>query len=564
MDQEKARMTDENKNKINDNEEESTIFTAPTATETFDKKRKKNLLKKQWLTVAIVGAVLVILISLYVAFNLYVKHIAALYEADKSITENNAIAAWIIENIVRPEPEEELPELLPGEGRAPDGGILVFDYTERANIYSIDVYNGHGHYGFRYDSVSDDFFVTDHPSAPYDRELFSSLVVGTGFTVVTERVTEECRDFSEYGLSESDSPAYYELTTRKGDTHTVYVGDPTPAGNGYYVRYAGRDAVYILGTDFSKTLLAPLENLITPSLTLPMAQNDYFMVENFTVVAHGNPVVSITYRTEEELAATTSQNPYKMLYPEGYSANSSGYVEVMSTFIDFKGHKTVVYAPDTEDMEKYGLLEPAYSVSYTYKGIHQPIVFSEKNSDGNYYAYSPTFDLIAEVSASAVKWLEWETIQWIDDSLFMMNIDDVSTIKIESDKATRIFDLEGKKDKLVVTERTTGFKPEVQNFRQFYKTILYVGIQGYASDDIGEEELEKLTSEDKNCMLTMTIETFAGDKLVYKFYPYSTRRAYFILNGKGEFSVLRDMVMKVIDDGEKVMTNTEIDAEAHS
>ena len=45
---------------------------------------------------------------------------------------------------------------------------------------------------------------------------------------------------------------------------------------------------------------------------------------------------------------------------------------------------------------------------------------------------------------------------------------------------------------------------------------------------------------------------------------YPGRRALMTINGKGEFYVLRDMATKVITDAEKVMTNTEIDSEAHS
>ena len=50
----------------------------------------------------------------------------------------------------------------------------------------------------------------------------------------------------------------------------------------------------------------------------------------------------------------------------------------------------------------------------------------------------------------------------------------------------------------------------------------------------------------------------------YKFYPYTTRRAFYTVNGEGEMYVLRDMVTKVISDAEKVMTNTAVNAEEHS
>ena len=144
----------------------------------------------------------------------------------------------------------------------------------------------------------------------------------------------------------------------------------------------------------------------------------------------------------------------------------------------------------------------------------------------------------------------------------MMNINNVKTITVESDTATRTFDLEGEGQELIVTERDSGFKPEVQNFRQFYKTLLSYNLQGYVSSDLGEDEVSVLIPTDP--YLVLRIETRAGVVTEYKFYPYSTRRAYYTVDGNGEFYVLRDMATKVISDAEKVMTNTAIDSEAHS
>ena len=160
-----------------------------------------------------------------------------------------------------------------------------------------------------------------------------------------------------------------------------------------------------------------------------------------------------------------------------------------------------------------------------------------------------------------MQWIEWDLIKWVDYPIFMMNINDVKTIIVDSETAKRVFDLEGEGQELIVTERATGFKPDVKNFRQFYKTLLSVDMQDYVG--MTEEEIKALDDK-KDLYMTLTVETRAGQKTVYKFYPYSTRRAYYTVNGKGEFYVLRDMATKVITDAEKVMTNTEIDSEAHS
>lgn len=194
-------------------------------------------------------------------------------------------------------------------------------------------------------------------------------------------------------------------------------------------------------------------------------------------------------------------------------------------------------------------------------GVQQTIVFSEMNENGNYYAYSLLFNLITEVDGHSMEWIDWDLIKWVDEPIFMMNINDVRTITVDSETATRVFDLEGEAQELVVTERDTGFKPEVKNFRQFYKTLLSVYMQDYVG--MTEEEIAAL-DDSKDLYMTLTIETRAGITHVYKVYPYSTRRAYYTVDGKGEFYILRDMATKIITDAEKVMTNEVIDSEAHS
>jgi len=250
---------------------------------------------------------------------------------------------------------------------------------------------------------------------------------------------------------------------------------------------------------------------------------------------------------------------YKMLAPASYTVNDSNYSIALEVLTAFQGTSTLAYDPTEEELKEFGLLDPEFVLFYEYQGIEQYIMFSK--SENGYYAYSLLFNLVTELEAEKMEWLEWDLIHWVDYPIFMMNINDVKTITVDSETAKRVFDLEGEAQELIVTERATGFKPDVKNFRQFYKTLLSVDMQDYVG--MTEEEIKALDDK-KDLYMTLTIETRAGQKTVYKFYPYSTRRAYYTVNGKGEFYVLRDMATKVITDAEKVMTNTEIDSEAHS
>ncbi len=538
-------MMDQNQNLPQDDEQkveksESTLFSAPAPeSANITKRQKASSIKKQRRMILILAIIVAAAIPLY-------------FFVVKPIVE-----------FVEEEMKEEI-TLLEGEVLGTNDRILMFEHTEKKNIQEIEIHNEHGEWGIYYDKKDDSFYITGYPEAPYDKEKLSSLVVSAGYTLSMKRVSENCEDMSEYGLADADNPAWYTLTNRDGEKHTVYIGDMIPTGAGYYVRYKDRNAVYILDSTIGETILQPLEVMITPMLTLPMNTNDYFTIKNFAVTKGEDITVLVTYLDEEQKEAEASLSAYKMLAPANYTVNDSNYSIVLEKLTAFQGTSTLVYDPTEEELKEYGLLEAPYSIYYEYQDLQQSVIFA-KNENGNYYAYSLLFNLITEISGSDLAWLDWGLIDWVDEPIFMMNINDVETIIVESTdesgkKLNRTFDLVGEGQELVVTERATGFKPVVQNFRQFYKTLLSTYMQGYS--EATEEEMAN-PEEKLGLQLTLTIKTRAGATRVYKFYPYSTRRSYYTVDGKGEFYVLRDAATKIITDAEKIMRDEDVDSEAH-
>ena len=519
------------------NKNDSTLFTSDTEQKKKPIK-KKNSAKKQLAAIIFLAAV--VLAAILVYFFVVSPYLKGDGEGD-----------------------DEQIELLKGESLGTNNTILLYDYFEEDDIYKIEVNNDKGGYGFFYNGISKEFFVMGNSAAPYDTTLFSSLTTSVGQMRATERLLDECDDFTEYGLDESQSPASYTLTTQDGQVHTVYIGNKIPTGQGYYARHAQRNAVYIVGSSIGKTVFSSLEEMITPILTLPMKQNDYFMIDKFTLMRGKDIALQITYLDEQEQKAAAATTAYKMLAPANYAVNSMNYLTALESIMEFVGKSTLVYKPTTQQLNQYGISEAAFSIHYTYGGIDQSVVFSKKNENGNYYAYSLLFDLITEVDGEQLGWLEWDNVKWVDYPVFMMNINDIKTVKVESATAVHTFDLAGVDTELTVVERESGYVPDVSIFRKFYHVLLTIHMQNYVYEDLDAEAIDALVAGD-NLYLTLTIETRAGQTTVYKFYPYETRRAYYTVNGEGEFYVLRDMVTKVISDAEKVMMGEAIDPEAHS
>jgi len=456
------------------------------------------------------------------------------------------VEKWTAEEVV-------IPDLLPGEVLGTNNRILMFEHVEKANIQEIDVHNAYGQYTF-YRDVDDEFYIRGKEGAPYDLSMLSSLVVSSGYTLSLSRVTTECTDWSVYGLDEPQ--AWYTLTTLDGSKHTVNIGDMIPTGGGYYCSYAGRNAVYVLDYSMETTLLAPIVNMITPILSYPLKTNDYFTVRDFYILEGEEYKIWVDYVEENKEIDAPNTTCYVMKAPGQYIP-SSGYETMLQKFTNFTGLRTMEVGSASEALpedvlDKYGLKDPAYVLHYNYSDLDNYVLISEKNEDGTYYAYSSIFNLIATVSAETLDFLEWELIDFVDYNTFMLNINDIAKIELISDDFSETFTLVGEGTEIQITPASTGKvlgAADLKNFRQLYKTFLSIKLEGY-TDSTSTDEL----------LMTLRYTTDAGKVWEFKFYPYSTRRCFYTVNGAGEFYVLRDIIEKAISDTQKVLDGVTVDS----
>ncbi len=480
---------------------------------------------------------------------------------------------FVISPMLKEDDTDKKIELLEGEVLATPTTVLMFDQIERNNIQSIEVSNSKGNYKFFYDSEKKDFFIEDYLNAPYNKETIASLITHAGYPVTMTRVTEKAEDLSEYGLAESDDPAYYILTARDGKTHKVYIGNMIPTGAGFYTKYDGRDAVYVTTSSIAQTLLGAVENLITPMLFIPPTQSDYFLVKDLILVKNSKPFIKITSESKPEKTADGKEYEefldYKMEYPTEYSV-STNYDLMLQGFMELYGNSVLALGKDDElisdnILEKYNLKKPAYEIFFTHNGIENNILISEKTEDGIYYAYSLLFNVICDIPEDLFNFLEWELMDFIDKPLLQYNINDISSITVTAKDFEETFILytsEGETTTNPVTGVTTTttdlqvklksnntYIAEPKYFRQFYMGLLTTNLVTYADveDETGLE-----------CLATLKIITRDGKKIDYAFYPYATRRCFYTLNGKGEFYVLKDAVEKIVSDAKKLIAGEEV------
>ncbi|MDD6800870.1 MAG: DUF4340 domain-containing protein [Firmicutes bacterium] len=468
----------------------------------------------------------------------------------------------VVKPIVSAIIEDAPPELLDGEVLGVNNRILMMEQIENADIERLEVHNKKGGYTF-YRGSDENLYIEGKEGTPYSLSALSSVVVASGYTLVVERVTTECEDWSEYGLAPEDDPAWYVTTTRAGVSHKIYIGNKLVTGGGYYCRYDGRDALYILDTSV-EVLLGSVNDLITPILTYPVATSQITEVDDVYLIRDNELIVWIDYMTPEEIEDTASKGDFRFLEPEQYTPDLSSYTSILEVLSKFYGESVLLAGnqetslDETMLKEEYGINieEPDYEFHYTLSGVDNFVTFSAKDEDGYMNAYSSLFNLVARINISSAQFLDWDLLRFVDRPIFQKNINEIGSMFIESGDFSVEFKLDGEGETILVTDSEGGGPynaDDLYNFRQFYKTVLSMQLEDYTENsDIANLE----------CYMTLRITTDAGIVTEYKFYPYSTRRSFFTINGEGEFYLLTDQVTKVISDAQKILRREPVNSDA--
>ena len=319
-------------------------------------------------------------------------------------------------------------------------------------------------------------------------------------------------------------------------------------------------------------------------------------------------VTSFSFIDMDERTDTLySSLPYQMSsdYMAGYLPNSDNIGSVLQALYSMTFDGVAVLGPTDEDLDAYGLSNPAHEFAFIYKDAQgqewsNHFVVSEKTEDGMYYGYSEIYDMIVRIPESQATYLEWEEIDWYEREYFMFNIAHVQQIKLEGAGITTpiVFTLDNSKsdqskgmnsDKLEIYANgelmdytLTVTKPSgsqttetsTYNFKRFFQALLTASMEGNA--ELSEEEMQAFReTPDDECYLKITIHADDGKgetaDLVYRFYRYTERKAYFTVevldgvvdsdtpeNGQGVFYVLRSFCDKLVADAYRFMEGTEI------
>ena len=456
--------------------------------------------------------------------------------------------------------------------------ILMFPQIKQADVAKIEVTNAYGSYTLYVDesgAVQIEGFETDKVVIQYDQEKYAYLCVAAGYPLSIRRLDTAAvleRGYAEYGLTpevrvddegnEYDYvPAEYTVTSVSGVSYTVLIGDAIVSDAGYYVKLKGEEnkSVYVMSnTNYDKTLLAPVEQLITPLLTYPTTLTECYDVEDFTLASYpdgsdGEPYIHVSFdyidllERENTMYSTEPYQPnagggYKY---SGYRLSSTEISPVLQELYDPNVTGVLKLGIDQAALAEYGLDEPTFVLTYKLRIdtdgdgvkdslIENSLLISEKTANGTYLVASALCDVIAEVDESSLYWLEFTAIDWVEPTMLWINLAYLRTIEISSpaysavitldnsktDQSSAIsstdieFQINGQTPDYIVYKQSyaSGILSEetpVYNLRQFYKSLLSLTVNGMATDGpiaLTEQQMADYRAlDDSECQLVLTV-----------------------------------------------------------
>ena len=433
-----------------------------------------------------------------------------------------------------------------GEDVGTSKRILMFRHTQQSSMQSIQVHTDTNDYTF-YRDAEDNFQIKGFDGTPYDKALLSQLAVSCGYPLTMEKIKDPIKDadgkYTEYGLdaekrkdadgNEYDyTPAWYRIVDTSNNMHTVYIGDMIPSGAGYYVRYSGRDAVYIMNYSVDASLISvygqstltenvdsvfdlPIETFVTPTICYPMTLNSYFNVKNFSIFygkdlvdikepekADVRPIISFSYWDLDSRTGTFYANmAYIMNYPDQYDIDADAAGAALQSFYEMTFLNVTKLGPTEDDMKRLGLYDPEYVIYFEYtpasdsssnvEAIEHTIFVSKMTDRGTYYVTSALYDMVVEISRTQMLFLDYRLVDWVNDSYFSMNLSWAKEIMLETAAGTYHFYLDNSE-----SDSVTNPNPSTKAQKDGTITSDKMKIRAVAPDGTVMEAISSITVTD--------------------------------------------------------------------
>lgn len=237
-------------------------------------------------------------------------------------------------------------------------------------------------------------------------------------TLKAQKVIEESpSDLSIYGL---DNPVKLTFILKDGTQNMLSVGKEIPTGGSYYVRKEGDPTVYTIGSYEAEKFLQTKFDLMIKDL-----YDVAYTPEDFTAISFERKGAKVFDSVLDE------NGQWSLSYPIETQANSSSIYSILQVL----GELTVseYIEENVEDLNKYGLKNPPYVISYIAKGNSYVLALGNKTEKGYFYAYMNDENVVFTIPGSNFPFLDKPIEEIIDSFVHLQNINEVAEMRVEID-----------------------------------------------------------------------------------------------------------------------------------
>ena len=406
-------------------------------------------------------------------------------------------------------------------------------------------------------------FYLDGVDEKIQNSTASTLAIyGYSLSASNEIGDAEELKLEDYGLKEPQATVTTTLTD--GEQETYSIGNEGPI-SGYYVQYDGKVYVASVNTglfgtklDFINTTvltITPPSDENSESSSSEEATNEFTL---FTFSGTNFPQeVKVVPQPDSLLSS------YKLTSPYTVDANSSTFTSITEGVAALTATEAVAINPTDEELEEYGLKDPAVEMNFTVNGTSYTLL-SGKLSGNTRYGMLKGVDVIYAFDESTVKdWSNATLFSLRDTFVSLEMISDVSKLTVETPDKKDVFTLirteneeSSTEDKIAYDYSVTGTDGQEITYQDIF-TKYYQSI-------IGVQLLEETTEETAQGepMLTVTYEYYESEpNRVVKFYSIGDRRCLAEVDGQVIGVVTSQSVQNIIDNTEIVLQNKSVEGD---
>jgi hypothetical protein len=428
--------------------------------------------------------------------------------------------------------------------------LFNFWDDEFGGIASVTVKNSAGEYTIL---GGEDPYIPGWESVISNTYPLSRLVSVAHSVSTWGMVAEAGANLAIYGL---DNPrAELRVQPNQGDGAVLYIGNEAPDGSSVYVRTEG-GAVHQVGKWDMETFLQGFFDFVDMEIS-PAGEDDGmggFVFEQITLggTARTDGPVTVSYIPEETVANTLIKNEYHISGPVTNKLNLEKGYNILKTIMGLQGDKAVARVAGDRDLAPYGLDRPYSTVSVNGtlgQGLGGfGLRASKPDADGNVYVYREGAELVYQVAASKISWVEASWWDLMERMIIMPFIDGVAQVEIRTPARQVIFYLSGEGDDLKVENQ--GRELDTGYFRRYYQTLLAAVYDEYTGEKIPPGAQPFLET------VYRYRDSRTPDRI--SFYSTDSRRVFTSLNGGRPFYTFAAYTDKVLKDLEIILQNQNV------